>query len=76
MEQMDHGCYSFKLVCRPFKVHVIMLGTVEQTGRGLIHYTLLSVQIPLPEHNRGLLVCVWPDLCEAREGVDGNRAGV
>lgn len=58
---MDHECYSFKLMCPPVKVHIVMLGTAEQTGQMLIHYTLLSVQITLPEHNRRLSVCVaWP----------------
>lgn len=55
---MKHECYSFKLVCRPVKVHIVMLGTADQTGPRLIHYTLLSVQITLPEHDRRLPVCV------------------
>lgn len=58
MKHMDHECYSFKLMCHPVKVYTVMLGTADQTGQRHIHYTLLSVQITLPEHNRSLPVCV------------------
>lgn len=58
---MDCECYSFKLMCPPVKVHNVMLGTADQTGHRLIHYTFLSAQITLPEHNHRLPVCVaWP----------------
>lgn len=71
---MGHECYSFKLMCRPVKVHIVMLGTEEQTGQRLIHYTLLSVQITLPEHNRRLPVCVARPLWSKTES-SGNGAG-
>lgn len=71
---MHHQGYSFRLMCRPVKGHIVMLGTADQTGAKAHSLHTFSVRITLPEHNRRLSVCVALPLRSRTEESGGDRS--
>lgn len=73
IKHTEDECYSLNFMSHPVKLHIIMVGTAERTGKR--SFTHLSAQITLPEYNRTLPVCVvWP--LWRQWAMDANGAGV
>lgn len=66
-----------------FRAHVsyltmntVMLGTADQMGQRLIHFTLSSVQITLPEHTPEYVCLAQPLQSKIEQQTDGKSRGM